>query len=296
MIRLRIVYPEELIALARLVFLVEGRELKSSDYTLTEGGVILTSPSPELSALLQRFETETIWAPLWITGGGRALLMESDQIPWTNAYGPIVFVNREYYPAALALAADSDPNRVYLPEISEKRRVTGEATSTKNEGLYRTPTGFRADQVELYLLGWPYFILPYTIPFEDLKGAIRENYYRTRPDRAIGVRNIQRFADLGYAVTLDSFDEFKSLLTGSTRSSRTGILTFPPNPRLTGDEGKIWILPVKVGQEDLPMELSYYRETGRLDPEYARYREETIKGLDSSQKEWFVAKYLGESP
>lgn len=319
MTKLRIVFAEEFQALARLFFLTEGKNLTPNDYRQDGQYLELTTEiTDELDNLLQPFQEETIWAPLWIEGLARgffsndantaiklAQLTNIPDIPYRSTYGPIVFVDRNYYQQAVQLAQDYSNNWIYAGEADNRRLITSgilrsrplNATPIENvDNYYRIPPEFNplgARTFESYLYGWPFFILPNSLSYEQLKLAIRNNYKRSRARRVIGGRKIQQFADLGWAVSLDSGDELLSLINPSARPDAPGEpLRFPPNPNLTGDDALIWEYPVKVGDEDLAFQLSTYRETNTVDPEYWQYRETQIQNLDPVARDYFMGTHF----
>jgi hypothetical protein len=320
MVKLRIVFAEELRALARLFFLTEGRNLTPNDYRQDGQYLELTSKiTDELKNVLQPFEEETIWAPLWVEGLARgffsddadtatklAQLNQIPNIPYRSVYGPVVFVDRNYYQQAAELARNFENNNwIYTGDVDPRRLITSGILRSRSpeaapvetvDNYYRIPSEFNplsARAFESYLLGWPFFVLPNSTSYEQLKSAIRQNYKQTRGRRVIGGRKIEPFADLGWAVSLDSGDELLSLINPNARPLAPGQpLQFPPNPNLTGDEAFIWQYPVKVGDEDLAFELSTFRETNSVDPDYWQYRETQIRNLDPVARNYFTALYL----
>lgn len=301
MLKLRVVYPEEELAYKRLFFLITDRNLDESEHHVEDGYLyVMSDISHKLNQILDRFQTETIWAPIWLEGSARGLFSDhaSDiNIPWSMKYGPVVFVDRNYYLSVLELAKQSRTDYIYSGDMDIRRLVTGKITAITSEmqRCYPIPEDFKdifksnaARVFECYLLGWDFFILP---AHPNLKEYVADNYRKTISRRIPGGRKIVQFADLGYAVTLDSGDELASIFKDNI-IAKTGRLMFPPNPDFEEDDQILWQAPIKMGEEDLHFELSYYRETGKVDSEYWQYREEKILELDDTSKEIFLNKLV----
>ena len=310
MLKLRIVYNEELIAYKRLFFLIEGRNLENTDYRVDNGFLVFTAfISEKLNKLLRRFEIETIWAPLWVEGISRGLftndagiaaqllgLKEIPKISWSVICGPIVFIDRNFYPTIIDVMNNVPQDWIYGGDVDPKRLITGGVLPlngrTKAENYYQLPSHLTARMVDCYLQCWNFFVLPATNSIDSLKKLILANYKNTLSRRVQGKRTVKKFSDLGYAVYLDSADELCSLLGDQDIIQDQERLHFPSIPDLEGLDNEIWKYPVKVGSEDIQSELSYYRQTGNIDPSYYQYRLNRIQNLGTVERDNFIGKYI----
>lgn len=314
MIKVRIIYTEEFIALSRLFFLIEDRPLQSKDYRVENGYfILLNNVSSTLTNILRQFEEETIWAAAWIQGPIRKrLLKNNDDIPWIVVYGPVIFIDRNYYSKLLSLISTENEAMLYLPDSDRKRIITGGLIWEKDKTHYELPEPLlnvvallfgsnnvfiSIKMIETYLLGWPYFIFPDNLQIEKIKSGLIKNYRNTKSRRVRGNRRIICIANFGTLVKLDSYDELISLLqllssdNSSLSPTPSKSLRFPENLQLVEDDQKIWRTPIRVGEEDIHLELSYYRETGQLDSEYEKYREICIQKMDECTKEWLIHRF-----
>jgi len=309
MIRVRLVYPEEFIAFRRLFYLTERRNLSEDDYVL-EDNYIQFKPniSLQLERILQRIEIESIWAPLWVEGLARGFFSNQadtaarlaglntiPEINWSFIYGQVVFVDRNQYKEAKDLAERFRSDWIFLQGVSWKRVVVGGMSGQEAvDDFRRVPKGIDVRAIESYLIDDIGFIVEYT-NLSQLQNEIVANYLATRSRRVPGGREPHPFADLGWAISLDSFDELQTLLNSELRQlvPRGVPLHFPHNPTLSEENNKIWELPIAVGDEDIHLELSYYRDSGQIDPQYAKYRETHILNLEPASKIYLMS-YLEE--
>lgn len=302
MFRIRWIYPEEISVYKRLFYITEGRNLTENDYTMDKEYInFKPNMSVELVSILERMMIETIWAPLWVEGLARGFFSDSaetaahianlstiPEISWSIVYGQVVFVDRNQYEEAKNLAENFKKDWIFVQNVPWKRLVVGGLSNQPAIGDFRKiPEGTTVRMLESYLFDHTGFIFE---NLNNLEEKVTNNYFSTRSRRVPGGRKPQQFADLGWSIKLDSFDELYSLLYPEMQQIiPKGVpLHFLPNSRLSGKDAKIWELPVAVGDEDLHLELSFYRDTGQIDPEYFSYRESRILNMDSSKKELFL--------
>jgi len=298
MLRLRIVYEEELVALRRLFFMTEGRNLNDSDLILSNGWLTInTNISDELLSILQKFETETIWAPLWVSGISRGFFSNEvhtamqlsgissiPDIRWLLMYKQIVFVDRNDYMETMKFVNNYVGDRIFLQDSDIKRLVVGGINESEAIGsFYKVPKGTTVNMMESYLLGSNFFVLPC---YENLKHRIMSNYMYTKSNRVPGGRSILNFPNNECAVVLDSYDELSSLLENKLeiKYSSKKYLQFLPNSSYQGDKLDIWMSPFAVGDENIYIELSYYRETGNIDKSYYKYRDLEVKNMNDTKQ------------
>jgi len=291
----RFVYQEEVEALERLFYLTERRNAKEpDDYVFTNGYIMFKGDiSLTLSNILSHLQVETIWAPIWVEGAARGLfsdqadlaadilgLPEIPKIRWWKMFGQVVFIDRNDYITMVRLLQNSNKDYLFLQGVSDKKKiVTGLFDVFRRGDFYRVPQGVTHRMIESYLLNDTGFILE---PDPNLVEKIKENYFATRAHRVPGGRRPVMFADLGVDVRLDSLEELLTYLYPNLRKKvPSGIpLHFPPNPNLSKEENEIWVLPVPLGEEDIHLELSFYRITHYIDEEYILYRENRLFDLD----------------
>lgn len=307
MIRIRYVYPDELSVYKRLFYLTEKRNLTNDDYILKDGYIhFKPNISLTLDQILQRMEIETIWSPIWVEGLARGFFSNSadvateisglsaiPEISWSVVHSQVVFIDRNQYNYAKELVSRFRDEWVFLQNVPWKRIVVGGMANQPNIGdFWKIPDNLDVRVVESYLLNGIGFIFddPNWKFYDILKKKVINNYLSTRSRRVPGGRAPQKFADLGWSVKLDSFDELQSLLNPILQKQvPKGVpLHFPFNPDLYGVDAKIWELPIAVGDEDIHLELSYYRNTGKLDSEYSDYRQSHILNLDPDLKNRLV--------
>lgn len=194
---LRLVYPEELVALQRLFFLTEDRNMQCEDYELDDGYIRITAPiSKELDDFLAPYERQTVWAPLWIQSSARHLIRLTN-IPCHKSLYSVVFIDRNYYELGVRFATVAEKSReLYIGDIDKTRLIAcfTPKYATWTSDFYKIPDAFAPLgplAFESYLFGKDYYILPYSThpekrPCADLGWAVPiRNGYGLLEDRTL---------------------------------------------------------------------------------------------------------------